>query len=74
VARDLERRWEEALRQLRQIDEEFEHWQDSAPSGVSAEDREASRALAANLPPSGKRKRRPRLTGSGSVDLKDLIP
>jgi hypothetical protein len=50
VARELERRWEEALRQQRQREEEFARWQRSAPARLSAEDRDAIRALAADLP------------------------
>jgi hypothetical protein len=50
VARTLERNWEEALCRQRQLDEEFEAWQRSAPARLSAEDREAIRALAADLP------------------------
>jgi hypothetical protein len=50
VARELERRWEEALHQQRQLEEEFERWQRSAPTRLSAADRDAIRALAANLP------------------------
>jgi DNA invertase Pin-like site-specific DNA recombinase len=50
VARELERRWEEALRQQRQLEEEFEGWKRSLPSRLSAQDEEAIRALAADLP------------------------
>jgi DNA invertase Pin-like site-specific DNA recombinase len=50
VARELERRWEEALRQQRQLEEEFERWQRSAPARLSAEDERAIRSLAADLP------------------------
>jgi DNA invertase Pin-like site-specific DNA recombinase len=50
VARELERRWEEALRQQQQLREEFARWQRGAPSRLSAEDQEAVRALAADLP------------------------
>jgi hypothetical protein len=50
VARELERRWEEALRQQRQVEEEFDNWKRSAPPRLSAEDQEAIRALAADLP------------------------
>ncbi len=50
VARELERRWDEALKQLRQLDDEFERWQRSAPARLSAEDAAAIRALAADLP------------------------
>ncbi len=50
VARELERRWEEALRQQRQLEEEFERWQRSAPCRLSAQEEEAIRALATDLP------------------------
>ncbi len=50
VARTLERNWEETLRRQRQLDEEFEAWQRAAPARLSAQDREAIRALAADLP------------------------
>ena len=50
VARELERRWEEALRQQRQLEEEFEAWQRAAPSRLSAQDQQAIRALAQDLP------------------------
>jgi hypothetical protein len=50
VARTLERNWEEALRQQRQLEGEFEQWQRSAPTPLSAQDQQAIRALAADLP------------------------
>jgi DNA invertase Pin-like site-specific DNA recombinase len=50
VARALERRWEEALKEQRKIDEEFERWQRSTPSRLSQEDRALIRTLAADLP------------------------
>jgi DNA invertase Pin-like site-specific DNA recombinase len=50
VARELERRWEEALRQQKQLEEEFARWQHGAPARLSAEDQEAIRVLAADLP------------------------
>ena len=50
VARELERRWEEALLSQRQLAEEFEGWKQSVPSRLTAEDEEAIRALAADLP------------------------
>jgi DNA invertase Pin-like site-specific DNA recombinase len=50
VARELERRWEEALKQQRQLQEEFEAWKRSAPARLSAQDQEAIRVLAADLP------------------------
>lgn len=50
VARELERRWEETLRQQRQLEDEFEAWKRSAPGRLSEEDLGAIRALAADLP------------------------
>jgi DNA invertase Pin-like site-specific DNA recombinase len=50
VARALERQWEESLWQQRQLEEDFERWQRSAPAQLSAADRAAIRALAADLP------------------------
>jgi hypothetical protein len=50
VARELERRWEEALRQQRQLEEEFASWKQSAPGQLTAQDLAAVRALAADLP------------------------
>jgi DNA invertase Pin-like site-specific DNA recombinase len=50
VARTLERQWEAALQQQRQLDEEFERWQRTAPAPLSAADRAAIRTLAADLP------------------------
>lgn len=50
VARELERRWEEALRQQRQLEEEFARWQRTTATRLSASDRDAIRRLAADLP------------------------
>jgi DNA invertase Pin-like site-specific DNA recombinase len=50
VARELERRWDEALRQQKQLEEEFARWQRSAPARLSEQDQEAIRALAGDLP------------------------
>jgi DNA invertase Pin-like site-specific DNA recombinase len=50
VARELERRWEEALKQQRQLQEEFERWKRSAPGRLSAQDRQSIAALAEDLP------------------------
>ena len=50
MARELERRWEELLRQQRQLEEEFERWQRTAAIRLSAVDREAIRRLAADFP------------------------
>jgi DNA invertase Pin-like site-specific DNA recombinase len=50
VARTLERQWESALEQQRQLKEEFERWKQSTPSRLSEQQREAIRELAADLP------------------------
>ena len=50
VARELERRWEEALKQQRQLDEEYDRWQRSAPARLSDTAMSSIRALAADLP------------------------
>jgi hypothetical protein len=50
VARELERQWEVALAQQRQLEEQFERWQRTAPVQLSAADRTAIRTLAADLP------------------------
>ena len=50
VARELERRWEEALKQQRQLDEEHERFVRSAPAELSDRALSAIRALAADLP------------------------
>jgi DNA invertase Pin-like site-specific DNA recombinase len=50
VARELERRWEEALRLRRQVEDEYDRWQESAPGRLSADDERAIRALASDLP------------------------
>src|SRR5262249_30511153 len=50
VARELERRWEEALKQQRQLEDEYGRWQRSAPARLAAEDEAAIRALAPGLP------------------------
>jgi len=50
VARTLEHSWEEALRRQRQLNEEFEAWQRSAPARLSAQDQDTIRALAGDLP------------------------
>ena len=50
VARTLERLWEEALKRQRQLDEEFDRWQRSAPAKLSDNAVSAIRALASDLP------------------------
>jgi hypothetical protein len=50
VARELERRWEQALKQQRQLDEEYERFLRSAPAELSDSALSSIRALAADLP------------------------
>jgi DNA invertase Pin-like site-specific DNA recombinase len=50
VARELERRWEEAMRQQRQLDDEYDRWQRSAPTRLSDTALSSIRALASDLP------------------------
>jgi hypothetical protein len=50
VARELERRWEAALQAGRQLEEDYQRCQSEQPRGLSAQDRDAVRALAAHLP------------------------
>ncbi len=50
VARTLERRWEDALKAQRQLDDEHERWQRSAPGELSDSALASIRALAADLP------------------------
>ena len=50
VARELERRWEEALGKRTQLEQEFEAWRRTADRQLSGQDREAIVALAADLP------------------------
>ena len=50
VARELERRWEETLKQQRQLDAEYERFVRSAPAELSDTAWSSIRALAADLP------------------------
>jgi len=50
VARSLERLWEEALQRQRQLDDEFDRWQRTAPTRLSDNAVSAIHALAADLP------------------------
>jgi len=50
VARELERRWEEALKQQRQLDDAYNRWRRSAPAELSDGALSSIRALAADLP------------------------
>jgi excisionase family DNA binding protein len=50
VARELERRWEEALKQQRQLEDDFARWQRTAPGRLTPDVEQAVRALARDLP------------------------
>jgi DNA invertase Pin-like site-specific DNA recombinase len=50
VGRELERRWEEALKQQRQLEEEYRCWQQSVAARLTAADQAAIRMLARDLP------------------------
>jgi DNA invertase Pin-like site-specific DNA recombinase len=50
VARELERRWEEALQQQRQLEDQYGRWLGSAPARLTDEDERVIRSLAADLP------------------------
>jgi Recombinase zinc beta ribbon domain len=50
VARTLEQRWEEALRQERQLNEDYERFLRNQPAPLTAAERERIRVLATDLP------------------------
>jgi DNA invertase Pin-like site-specific DNA recombinase len=50
VARELERRWEEALKEQRRLEEEYARFGRNQPQGLSAGEREQVRDLARDLP------------------------
>ena len=50
VVRELERRWEEALKEQRRLEEEYARFGRDQPRGLSACEREQIRALALDLP------------------------
>jgi DNA invertase Pin-like site-specific DNA recombinase len=50
VARELERRWEETLKEQRRLEEEYARFGRSQPAGLSPAEREQIRALAQDLP------------------------
>src|SRR5207249_2518262 len=50
VVRELERRWEEALKEQRRLEEEYARFGRDQPRGLSACEREQIRALARDLP------------------------
>jgi DNA invertase Pin-like site-specific DNA recombinase len=50
VARELEKRWEQALTNHRQVREAYTHFQGERPTPLSQTDREAVRALSQDIP------------------------
>jgi hypothetical protein len=50
VARELERRWEQALGELRQLEDDYARFQAELPRELGAADRNRIRALAGDLP------------------------
>jgi len=50
VVRELERRWEEALKEQRRLEEEYARFRSSQPRGLATCEREQIRALAQDLP------------------------
>jgi DNA invertase Pin-like site-specific DNA recombinase len=50
VVRELERRWEEVLKEQRRLEEDYARFCQSQPTGLSAAEREQIRALAQDLP------------------------
>ncbi|MFL6199538.1 MAG: recombinase family protein [Thermoanaerobaculia bacterium] len=50
VARELERRWEEALKEQRRLEEDYARFSRDRPRGLSACEREQIRALSRDLP------------------------
>jgi hypothetical protein len=50
VVRELERRWEETLKEQRHLEEEYARFGRNQPAGLSASEREQIRALAQDLP------------------------
>src|SRR5581483_11919400 len=50
VARELERRWEQALAGLRQVEDDYARFQAELPRAMTAAERDRIRALAADLP------------------------
>jgi hypothetical protein len=50
VARELERGWEEALREQKQLEQEYARFQQTQPTKLTAAERKAIMALAENIP------------------------
>jgi DNA invertase Pin-like site-specific DNA recombinase len=67
VARTLEQQWEQALRQERQLDEDFARFRQQTPPQVTAAERERIQALAADLPALWQ------APGTSATDRKEII-
>jgi DNA invertase Pin-like site-specific DNA recombinase len=50
VARELERRWEAALKDLQQVEQEYSRFRQTHPHSLTSDEREAIRSLSTNLP------------------------
>lgn len=50
VARELERRWESALKELQQLEQQYARFRQTHPQTLTADEREAIRSLSKNLP------------------------
>ena len=50
MSRELERRWEEALKEQRRLEEEYDRFSRDQPRGLSTSEREQIRAWARDLP------------------------
>jgi DNA invertase Pin-like site-specific DNA recombinase len=50
VTRELERRWEEALKEQRRLEEEYARFRRHQPAGLSAGEREQIRSMARDMP------------------------
>lgn len=67
VARTLEQRWEEALRQLRQREEDFERFQRETPLRLTEAEHQAIRSLASGLPALWQ------APGTTAIDRKEIV-
>ena len=50
VARELEKRWDEALARQRQVEEEYTRFQQATPAKLSVKDQQLIRSLASDIP------------------------
>ena len=66
VVRELERRWEAALKEQRRLEEEYARFRRNQPEGLSASEREQIRSLARDMPALWQARLRRQGTASGS--------